>query len=191
MKWNMTSSYRRPRTTQERRYNCDEDHADFVRGKRRNIPNAWDDLPSRPHKKSRRKKGRGKKRSIVFDYYLYHEWDITSELDRQDIPYRLEYLNKNETRIIPKYRTVYTGRKITRPVFDYVERYKDESGRTRLQMKYKFIEEDETNIVKDGTREKTYSVRDKIRLTWWSDKNIGIDRILASARRAYWREKGI
>jgi hypothetical protein len=50
-------------------------------------------------------------------------------------------------------------------------------------MKYKFVDEDEVNIVKDGTREKTYKVRDKIRLTWWSDKNIGIDRILASARR--------
>jgi hypothetical protein len=183
MKHHMTSSYRRPRTTQERRYNCDEDHTDFVRGKRRNIPNSWDDMPSRPHKKSKRQKGRGKKRSIVFDYYSYYEWNITSELNRQDIPYRLEYLNKSETRTVPKYRKVYTGRKITRPVFDYVESYRDINGKSKRRMKYKFVDEDEVNFVKDGTREKTYKVRDKIRLTWWSDKNIGIDRILASARR--------
>jgi hypothetical protein len=34
--------YRRPQTTQERRYNIA--HKKYTRGKRRNIPQAWDDI---------------------------------------------------------------------------------------------------------------------------------------------------
>jgi len=36
--------FRHIRTTQERRYNLSEEHKDYVRGKRRKLPEAWDDI---------------------------------------------------------------------------------------------------------------------------------------------------
>jgi len=42
--WNFGNVYRRPRTTNEKRWNCGYD--EFVRGRRKPhaLPNAWDDV---------------------------------------------------------------------------------------------------------------------------------------------------
>lgn len=37
--------FRSIRTTQERRYNSSEEHKPYVRGKRRHLPEYWDDIP--------------------------------------------------------------------------------------------------------------------------------------------------
>jgi len=37
--------YKRPHTMPERRNNCDAEHKPFVRGKRRHLPDPWDDKP--------------------------------------------------------------------------------------------------------------------------------------------------
>lgn len=47
---------RHPRTTQERRFNCDEDHKKLTRGRRRNLPSAWDDLWIRDKKSWKEKR---------------------------------------------------------------------------------------------------------------------------------------
>ena len=39
--------WKRVHTTPERRINCDEMHKSLTRGKRRNLPNTWDDLMTR------------------------------------------------------------------------------------------------------------------------------------------------
>ena len=36
--------FRSIRTTQERRYNSSEEHKPYVRGKRRHLPECWDDI---------------------------------------------------------------------------------------------------------------------------------------------------
>jgi hypothetical protein len=46
--------YRNIKTTQERKYSCDPEHKPYIRGKRsfRNLPEAWDDIPAFPIKRS-------------------------------------------------------------------------------------------------------------------------------------------
>ncbi len=58
--WGNGSYYRRVRTTQEKKFNCA--HKKYTRGKRRNLPCAWDDIKISDHytghswKKQRKKK---------------------------------------------------------------------------------------------------------------------------------------
>lgn len=44
-----------PKTAQESRYNSDEDHAPFVRAKRRKLPTAYDDIKKQFNSKRRPK----------------------------------------------------------------------------------------------------------------------------------------
>lgn len=69
--------HRQPRTTQERRRNIRD--REFTRGKRRNIPNAWDDISIRRQKSWKKKRNtqyRGDKDGfsywkIEFNRYYY------------------------------------------------------------------------------------------------------------------------
>ena len=57
--WGNGHYHRRPKTTNERRANCDPDYAEYVRSRRRNVPDAWEDLhiSARDDKRSWKKNG--------------------------------------------------------------------------------------------------------------------------------------
>lgn len=91
-------SYRSPRTTQERRLACSEEHKPYVRAKRgkRGLPNSYDDVGVGKKEKNwkvRRKHQyrigkRGQKHEIFLPSSVY-EWYITQYLEQQDIPYEI------------------------------------------------------------------------------------------------------
>ena len=96
--------YRRPKTTAERKANCD---CEYVRAKRRpcNIPNSWDDIyPTRVNNNSWKEKrktqyrpgGRGQEHSICIpevQWRIY--WELEWYFKDHDIPYSIEFHRRN------------------------------------------------------------------------------------------------
>lgn len=172
-----------PRTRQELAYSMDEDHAPYVRAKRgyKTLPTSWEDKPKSSCKKQRKKKEkRGKKRSIeVLDKESISFWrqkyNFTSYCEKHDIPYRVEELNES----------YYVDRKVTKRVslghkygiVGWIHTKIPETGRKTLIPTYGMREEFEdvpTGEVKKVRRTSQIGVR----LTWWSNKDIGIEYIL-------------
>jgi hypothetical protein len=183
-------SYRRIRTTQERRssFACE---AQYVRPARnfRNLPNAWDD--KRVHgdtswkgirKKQYRANGRGKQHEIVIEKCKrwYTTYRLREYFDNHDIPYRIEDIKEQYT---------YTH---------YPTKAVEASRRPNYQLKYSWV----TN--KDGTRTlqavqgrqigwkidyvlvptgevKILKASSTVgyKIVWWSDKDIGMEYILS------------
>lgn len=69
MKRQHTPYLRHPKTTQERRSNCDPDHKRYTRGRRRNLPTTYDDIWIKD-----RKSWKGKRRHQHHDDKSGWEW---------------------------------------------------------------------------------------------------------------------
>ena len=106
---------RYPRTTQEARYSCDEDHKPYVRAKRRrrNLPNAYDDKP-RCYQKTWKEKGKrktqysGKKRLHKVELFFERREDMRgtlSMLRKKNISYSIKYVQQ----IVPCERIIEKG----------------------------------------------------------------------------------
>jgi len=89
--------YRSPKTTQERRDSCDDEHKDLVRPSRNrsNLPTSWDDINVHHNKtwKDKRKQqynigGRGKKRKTIVIGYRNH-YRVEDFFDKHSISYKM------------------------------------------------------------------------------------------------------
>lgn len=191
--------YRKPKTTQERKIACDDEHRPYIRGKRtaRSLPNAWDDRPkSQINPKSWKKitknkhqskvESRGKKHSI----YLPENKNLTSSSSWRDMTYLKvssfeDYCKRHS---IP--HNVVEKKKISFRYYD--EKVFVPNGKMKHYYRLARCGTNETSVapkifysVQDGDwvltgKQKKHKIRETIgyTLTWWSDKDIGIDRIL-------------
>lgn len=186
-------SYRRIRTTQERRlsFACE---AQYVRPSRNfmNLPNSWDDKAVHGdtswkgiRKKQWRAEGRGKQHEIVLDTNDKNRWRWLAEyavrdyFQKYDIPYRIERLTEQYTfqRELTKWVETYT-------IPEYIYKYnwdKDENGKRTFKkvLKHQIGWKTVGRWVGSGEY-KTYTSTKTIgyKITWWSDKDIGMEYIL-------------
>lgn len=172
-----------PRTRQELAYSMDEDHAPYVRAKRgkKYLPTSYDDRPKSSCKKNRKKKEkRGKRHSIeVLDKDGISFWrqkiNFKDYCEKNDIPYRVEDLNKTYYVDSKVYERVSSGCKYG--VVGWNHTKVPETGRKTIVPIYGMVERFDwipTGEVKKVQR--SYQIG--LRLTWWSDKDIGIEYIL-------------
>jgi len=188
--------YRAIRTTQERRmsFSCE---AQYVRPARnfKNLPSTWDDTHVHGdtswkgiRKKQYRAEGRGQKHEIVVtdcDRW-YRVYKVKEYFEKYDIPYRIEDIKEQYT---------YNHR-----VTKWVERFR----RPRYQMKYSWVTGADGKRVMTrvrghqigwetiGDHVYTGEVRTikgsktvGFKITWWSDKDIGISYILNRIQHGY------
>lgn len=177
--------YRSPKTLNEAKASQD---CEYVRAKRRphNLPNGWDDQPHCTQKswkvkrrKQYREKPRGKKHEMFFEDLKWRvRWELQEYFDEHNIPYHIE--DHRET-----YDYTY---EVSENVKDYqvpwyTEKYRrDEDGKyvryAVRQSGYRWI----YKTVKTG-KFKTVkrSVDAGTTLRWWSDKDIGVEYIMARA----------
>jgi len=122
----------------------------------------------RKRKKQCRNRSNMEKHTIELEHKFHTEWDVMEWFDDHDIPFRLEKISEH-------YTVTFTGR--WQKVFDYYKPYVDEKGisRMRVSCKNEWVEYDKPKIV---NRSRTVGWI----LTWWSNKNIGIDYVLQSCR---------
>ncbi len=92
-------TYRRIKTTQERKRNASE--RKFVRGKRKKLPNSWDDIHISKRQKCWKERRatqcrgpKGIKITLTLDvwYIVYHRvdkgWELEEQLELNKVPYR-------------------------------------------------------------------------------------------------------
>jgi hypothetical protein len=101
---------------------------------------------------------------LDFDDILFNDWELNEWFDDHDIPYRWETFRKAEYRTIKGY---------WRNVFDYTIPYVDHRGINRLRCIYKRV-----FVPYKKPRRDKYSKITGYRLTWWSDKDIGIEQLM-------------
>jgi len=159
--------YRHPQTTAEKRANQDRE---YVRGKRlpNNLPDLYDDLRIHHTKswKDKRKTqyvGRGKKHVIRINDERFSYWDVENYFTTHSIPYCVSKVLK------PTYREGFKWKMVP-----------DE--RRRESFPWLWPPAMKRVMVMTGEMVK-YSVFDYYLLTWWSDKDIGIDYILRSTQK--------
>lgn len=190
--------YRKPKSTQERRVACSEEHKPYIRGKRSfcNLPNAWNDRPkSQINPKSWKKltkskyqsqvEKRGKQKSIYLpedkDFRIH--WQFSARMKVYNFK---EYCKKHSIpcKVVErkKSRVSYYDERIFVPngkmKHYYSEpRYKDGILIAPRRITYSYQDGD---WVFTG-KKKAHKYKEIVgyNLIWWSDKNIGIDRILA------------
>lgn len=169
--------YRHPRTTQEAKANQEG----WERAKRRprNLPSNYDDMYPTHEKtwKNKRKTqyrpgGRGKKHSIEVDLDWTYEWDLSCYFIEHDIPYRIESVCESRTKKFKKWKRVSKG---TYPV--YRRQFWRQDGKLMWVDKISYWTE-KYEWVHDGWEWKPVVDIVAYRVTWWSDKDIGIDYIL-------------
>jgi hypothetical protein len=171
--------YRQPKTHAERKANLD---TEYVRPRRRKLPSSWDDYKVHHDKcwKSKRRKkyreeGRGEKHTLTIEEsrYSYTKiWNLEEYFKQHDIPYCLEKIREGYT---------YT-RELTEQVPDKIEAayswvYKDGRMVPRHPIGYYWT----YKTVKTGCFE-TYHGSTVVgyQLTWWTNKDIGVQYILDS-----------
>ena len=192
------SYYRRPHTMNEKKYSQEEYDGvtkvqPMCRAKRRahNLADSWDDKRrciQKSWKEIRKTKyhptGRGKKHTIFVDYKL-HEWVLTKYLEDHKIPFVIEDVREVcSQREVPIRQRVHIGDEPAyRTQREWVINEQGERVRkyTRKPLAYN-IKVYEWRTV--GYRTKTYYRTTGFNLTWWSNKDIGINYILAQCRRS-------
>ena len=188
--------YRRPYTMNEKRYSQDEyDGITKVplmcRAKRRanNLADSWDDkrrCVQKSWKEIRKTKyhptGRGKKRTIFINERL-HEWVLMKYLEAHKIPYVMEDVKEvNSQCQVPIRKRIFVGEEPAyRQQREWIINKEGERVRewTRKPLGYN-IKIYEWRTV--GYRTRTYYRTKGFNLTWWSNKDIGINYILAQCR---------
>lgn len=155
--------FRAPKTTNEKRQrqNCE-----YSRAKRRpnNLPDTWDDLPVRArdqkswkHKRKTQYRGpkRGEKHSITLDNASYRIlWNLEEYFEDHDIPFDIE--QNRESKMVPD--------------FDYVKHSTGKKNMFGWEICY------HERVPNGKLRKYTYTVSHTV--TWWSNKDIGLDYIL-------------
>lgn len=189
--------YRHIRTTAERRANCDPEIRKYVRGKRsiRMIPNSWDDRPTTVTKSWKDKRhtqyrldGRGEKREIYFNTKA--RWGLVWHLEEyfkdNDIPYCLNRLYETEVSVKTGYWDNFAT--IGYEEYTYIRKIRPYNPKSKKKFKTKYeIVIDIRPIfgrvwVEYDDPHEVYYRHDKgYNLTWWSNKDIGIDYILAQS----------
>lgn len=180
-----SSYYRRIRTTQEHRANGsrkDHDLYGWARPGRcgLNLPSSWDDIHSveqRTWKVKREKQyrvgKRGKQHVCYVEEYLYPfpmpEYEFENYCKEYDIPYYIEEVYKRVPIKEYEVKKTYDG-----VVKYFWSEYRYCNWWTSPNEKY-----EETG----HTRISHYMRRVGYKLTWWSNKDIGIDYVLNSASR--------
>ncbi len=188
-------SYRSIRTTQERRSSFAYEKK-YVRPARNfaNLPNSYDDKHVHgdtswkgARKTQYRANGRGKQHEMVINTTDFNRWRWAAQYTlrdyfvKHDIPYRIDeikeqytyksYPSKSVLRFVrPRYQLKYswvTGADGERSI------QRVQGHQIGWETIYDFVPTGEIKIVKAS---KTVGYR----ITWWSDKDIGIDYILSS-----------
>lgn len=189
--------YREPHSTQERKMSCDEEHKPYIRGKRsyRNLPNAWNDIPKSQIKpkswkkltKSKHQSGigsRGKKHSIYLkDDKNWTLWRFSTSTKvysfeeyckKHSIPYNVVEKKRVFFKWYPEKIWVPNGK--MKHWYSPPRYNKEEILISPRRIIYSFQDGD---WVETG-KQKKHKCRETIgyTLTWWSDKDIGIEQIL-------------
>ncbi len=160
---------RYPRTTAEKRANCEREYRKYIRGKRLpcNLPDAYDDMfhcVQNTWKVKRRTQyrcgGRGERHSVSFKSSAIHsyrfnctKYDLEAYFKDHDIPYDIEEHRERYTYYLPVYASRISGEG------DYWEWETYFTGEFRTGKSW---------------RTTGYT------LTWWSDKDIGVKYIMES-----------
>lgn len=189
--------YRHPKTTQERRESLDEDYYKEykvkVRPKRnhRNLPDAYDDINVREKKtwKSKRKKkyteqGRGKRHEHTFKSSSEFSFYSIMNSGRMRL---LNYLKDHdishfEEKICETYTRLYT---VTKQVKVRTERcyslvYKDGEFHKHLDGHVDIYD----TVPTGEYEERKYTRVIGYRIVWWSNNDIGVDKIVNGIREA-------
>lgn len=164
------SYFRRPKTTAERKANDDPEIKNYVRGKRlpKTLPDTWDDQKLTYSKswKDRRKtqyrpQKRGKKHTIEVGvgFWRHGLWELEDYFLEHDIPYQIK--DKKRSRIETRTKKLMPVRTKA-----YWEIY--HCGWTP----YEWVECAPYHV--------TIIEHLGYYISWWSDKDIGIDYILRS-----------
>jgi hypothetical protein len=179
--------YRRPRTTQERRANQE---CDYVRGKRlsKSLPNAWDDYRACYQKTWKVKRqtqyrpnGRGTEHSVTIKQkYPYGlTWSLQEYFDDHNIPCRIERLYENELfthYYKQEYRLVGYKPKLL-STGSPLKRFRDLVAMRQRKVRwipiYKWV-----TVALETPQQCRYSKFVGVKVTWWADKDIGIDFVL-------------
>lgn len=184
--------YRSPRSAAEKRINADPEITKYVRAKRRahNLPDSWDDYPITVTKswKDRRKtqyypNGRGDKHVIILGpkWTCGKLWELEEYFKSHDIPYSIRSLCETNTKIINKQRvwTIIGGEWawINHKIRPKGARKHLTIWKPKLYWKsiwgWTWIDLPKPRTIHNRIY-KGYEV------TWWSNKDIGIDHILTS-----------
>ena len=171
------TGYKRPRTRQESAYSLDEDHAPYIRAKRRkvNLPTVYDDRQQTHCSKSRKLKSgfRGKKHCVAVyeDSYYTAAWKFEEYCKKNSIPYRFEEIYERRTRSVPIYKKVFVG---NWEQLDYSSHTKKNGKRQPLKTKL----EPHYEKVKIGEKTVNWKYVIGSRFIWWSNKDIGISFLL-------------
>ena len=180
MRRNRERWYRHPRTTAERRANQDG----WCRARRNsnNLPNTWDDRPTTITKswKDRRKKqyyigGRGKRHEIFLDS-KYYEWNLENYFKDHNIPYKIEEIKRGYTKIWYQ-----TEESIFLTYKERKYKYTKRNGKV-IEYFYTVPVYETVKLDPPIPHIRHYSKVVGYKVTWWSNKDIGIDRIIGKIR---------
>lgn len=197
MKRRKGGGYRKMKTTQEMRSYYD--YPELVRAKRRpvNLPNTWDDkyvnsTKSWKGKRKRQYKNRGQKHSITIPVDSINEWRLKEWFEQRDISYNFEYIKEYYT----YKRAIYSYREPTEKEKPFNKKYVStikfetiiRNGRKSTVVRtvktwygeYLKIEE----FV--GYKDQITSRNKEVVITWWSDKDIGIEYLLQRFKGHSW-----
>ncbi len=181
-KYKHSNYFRRIKTTQEHRANGkrSDEHYRWARAKRcgKNLPNSWDDITTRPQKtwkvkrrNQHRDKHRGRKHSMKFETWV-DLWKLENYLDEHEIPYCIEDLK--ETRSIPYNVTIVIN---TDTIAKYTFEW-DKKTNKRVKGHQIGWEHIWQRVETGEVKYRTYSVIVGYEVTWWANKDIGIDYII-------------
>ena len=170
--------YKCPRTRNEARQNQEG----WCRPKRRpaHLADAWDDKSHciqntwKVKRKTQYRVGkRGQKHTFIADSKI-RNWVLPEYFDKHDIPYRIEPIYQSYMCKIPIQKKIIIG-KIPKYVIKYIWEGKKLVNKQKHQIGYKDIVEWKTV----GYKEKQVYYVTAYRITWWSDKDIGLEYILS------------
>ena len=194
---------RHMRSTQERRANCDPEVRQYVRGRRTpcNLPNTYDDIPTvetrnwKDHRKTQyHTDGRGEKHQIVFDSEKKWGvvWDLEKYLKDHNIPNNVEHLYRYDVEFRYGYWKCSPPAQWWLPENDKEEiRFRklprDPNGPNKQKTRYEpyrhypYIWE-RRNVKVWMPYDEPFEYRTKVhlgyRVTWWSNKDVGMEHIL-------------
>jgi hypothetical protein len=153
----------------------------WCRAKRRpaNLPDSWDDRSRciQDTWKVKRKTqyhigGRGKKHTIVFDRKI-KEWILQEYFEKHNIPYKIESVNESYMRKFPIRKKIIVAQ-VPKYVIKYIWQGRKLIAAQQHQVGYKDIVEWKTV----GYTYKPVNYVIGYKVTWWSDKDIGIEYIM-------------
>ena len=169
--------YKTPHTRNEARQNQEG----WCRPKRRpaHLADSWDDRPrciQNTWKVKRNKQyhtgGRGKKHTLILDRNV-KEWILQEYFEEHNIPYRIEDVKQSYMRRWPIRRRVVVGQ---RPY--YIKKYIWAGRKLKTIETHQIGYEDifEWKTIRYEDKPISYTVG--YRITWWSDKDIGLEHII-------------